>query len=222
LALRLSKVDELILQTGHHTYLTADDQCYFLGEYTARGGYSFSETNQLILNFKIRPEHRGSNRWHYKEAAIRSAAHYFRTVLNSEQNRALLGSVTLVPIPPSKNIADPQYDDRVSRMLEELGSNLNLDIRELVIQPSSSDSFHDLPTRPRPEELAAQFAIDENAAHPMPRGLWIFDDVLTTGCHFKAMQSVLQRRFPSVPTVGFFIARRVPDSSDPNIFGSTP
>ena len=33
-------------------YLTAMDECYFLGEYTARKGFAFSATNQLILNFK--------------------------------------------------------------------------------------------------------------------------------------------------------------------------
>lgn len=217
MALRLSKVDELILQTGHHAYLTAEDQCYFLGEYTARGGWAFSETNQLILNFKIRPENRGSNRWYYKESAIRLAANYFKRVLNSPENNAALQAVTLVPIPPSKTKADPLHDDRVLQMLRELGSGLQLDIRELVIQGSSADSFHDLAVRPRPEELMTQYSVDESIAYPAPRAIWIFDDVLTTGCHFKAMQLVLEQRFPGIPIVGFFIARRVPESSDPSV-----
>jgi hypothetical protein len=223
LALRLSKVDELILQTGHHTYLTAEDQCFFLGEYTARAGYSFSETNSRILNFKTSPEHRGTNRWYYKESAIRAAANDFRQVLNSPENTAGLRAATLVPIPPSKAKDDPLYDDRVLQMLRELGSGLQLDIREPVVQMSSADSFHDLSSRPRPDELATRYSLDETVTYPNPRGIWIFDDVLTTGCHFKAMKLILERRFPGVPIAGLFIARRVPQSVDPNaIFGGLP
>jgi hypothetical protein len=47
---RLTKIDELALPD--HFYLTAADDCYFLGEYTARKGYAFSATNQLVLNFQ--------------------------------------------------------------------------------------------------------------------------------------------------------------------------
>ena len=47
---RLTKIDDLA--RPDHFYLTADDECYFLGEYTARKGFAFSPTNQLILNFK--------------------------------------------------------------------------------------------------------------------------------------------------------------------------
>ena len=46
---RLTKIDDLALPD--HYYLTAEDDCYFLGEYTARKGYAFSPTNQLVLNF---------------------------------------------------------------------------------------------------------------------------------------------------------------------------
>jgi hypothetical protein len=37
----------------------------------------------------------------------------------------------------------------------------------------------------------------------------ILDDVLTAGTHFRAMSIVLSQRFPGVPIVGLFIARRV-------------
>jgi len=37
----------------------------------------------------------------------------------------------------------------------------------------------------------------------------ILDDVLTAGTHFRAMQTVLSDRFPGVPIIGLFVARRV-------------
>ena len=39
-----------------------------------------------------------------------------------------------------------------------------------------------------------------------------FDDVLTTGAHFKAVQALLQSQFPQTEIVGLFIARRVPET----------
>ena len=43
---QLTQIDELMLPD--HVYLDDEDTCYFLGEYTARQGYGYSTTNQLI------------------------------------------------------------------------------------------------------------------------------------------------------------------------------
>ena len=37
---RFTEIDELT--RPDHSWLTDDDRCYFLGEYTARQGYSYS------------------------------------------------------------------------------------------------------------------------------------------------------------------------------------
>lgn len=97
---RLTKVDALTLPD--HSYLTAADDCYFLGEYTARKGHSFSETNNLILNFKKPVSVRGQAQWKYKEAAITEAATALGRALNSEW----LNVATLVPVPPSNSKSD--------------------------------------------------------------------------------------------------------------------
>ncbi len=47
---RLTQIDELHL--AEFPYLRADDDCYFLGEYTVRKGYDFSPTNDLVINLK--------------------------------------------------------------------------------------------------------------------------------------------------------------------------
>ncbi|QXP89654.1 hypothetical protein [Methylococcus capsulatus] len=49
---------------------------------------------------------------------------------------------------------------------------------------------------------------------PPPKVIGLFDDVLTTGAHFKATQSMLQETFPGVRVIGLFIARRVPETID--------
>ncbi len=58
------------------------------------------------------------------------------------------------------------------------------------------------------------YRIDEQVAEPTPTALVVVDDVLTTGAHFKAAQSVLAERFPGVSVFGLFVARRVPEAVD--------
>jgi hypothetical protein len=79
---RLTKIDDL--SRPDHTYLTAADDCYFIGEYTARQGYAFSSTNNLIVNFKKSVQTRNTSQWPHKERAIGQAAAAFRAALNDE------------------------------------------------------------------------------------------------------------------------------------------
>lgn len=205
---RVTKIDELT--RPDHSYLGSDDSCYFLGEYTARRGYAFSETNNLIINFKKGMDRKDRPEWLYKEQALGAAAKAFRCALNSEW----LDAATLVPVPPSKARDHPLHDDRMVRMLRLIRPNPPLDIRELVIQRGSTEAVHNLPNRPRPEDLEAWYQVDQSLLAPQPQALAIADDVLTTGAHYRAMAAVLGRTFPGVRIIGLFIARRVPDASD--------
>ena len=90
------------------------------------------------------------------------------------------------------------------------------DIKELVYKTVDHTSKENgLP----PEDRAADFIIDEALADPAPSRIILFDDVLTTGSHFKAMQLVLSGRFSGVPIMGVFLARRLmpPEPSVPEI-----
>lgn len=190
--------------------LTAADECYFLGEYTARKGYAFSATNQLILNFKKSMDKRATAQWRYKEKAIEEAAAAFRAALNSEW----LDGATLVPIPPSKSKSDALYDDRVVRMVRGIRAQPALDVRELVLQRASTVAVHDQADRPTPEQIQANYAIDPALRDPDPQVIGLFDDVLTTGAHFRAACAALRQSFRNVKVVGLFIARRVPEATD--------
>jgi hypothetical protein len=114
---RLTKIDDLTRLD--HSYLDPEDECYFLGEYTARKGFAYSSTNNLILNFKIGVEHRGTARWRYKEQAIREAAGAFAVAIAA----GALAESALVPVPPSKAKDHPQYDDRMVRMVRQIRPN---------------------------------------------------------------------------------------------------
>ena len=205
---RLTKVDDLT--RPDHTHLTADDACYFIGEYTARRGYAYSPTNNLIFNFKKPVDRRGRAEWRYKEQAIQALARAFRHALRPEA----FDRLTFVPIPPSKARGDPLYDDRLTRMLRAIRPVPPLDIRELVIQTQSTEAAHGRDVRPRPEEIASLYRLDEALMEPIPRIVALVDDLLTTGAHFRAAKSVVSARFPDVALIGLFIARRAPDTVD--------
>jgi predicted transcriptional regulator len=198
----LTRLDALYLP--HHCYLRATDECYFSGEYTAGRGFAYSETNQLILNLKKKMDRRGLPDWGYKARAIQQAAANLRDSLNPE----FLGSAAFVPIPPSKIIGDPEYDDRMTQVVQLLGQGV--DTRELVFQLESMHDAHTAESRPGPTALYNNYQIEESLVEPVPSQIAVVDDVLTTGAHFKAMKRILSETYPDTPIVGIFLARRVP------------
>jgi predicted amidophosphoribosyltransferase len=198
--LRLTKVDDLT--RPDHFYLTAADDCYFLGEYTARQGYGFSSTNQLIFNFTKKMDRRG----------LTAAA--FRDSLADRARQDL----TFVPVPPSKAKGDPLYDDRLLQMLRGIWPGQPADIRELVLQSVSTDAVHDQDQRPSPSDLEARYILDQTLLHPAAGIIAVVDDVVTTGAHFVAVRNKLREAFPATNIVSLFIARRVPEAVDFSVF----
>lgn len=99
-------------------------------------------------------------------------------------------------------------------MVKAIRSQPPLDIRELIVQETSTDPAHHSDNRPRPETLEHLYIIDKTLTEPKPQVIGLFDDVLTTGAHFKAAQSLLNNAFPGVRIIGLFIARRVPETID--------
>lgn len=207
LASRLQKIDELTRRD--HYYLEDGDHCYFFGEYTAGEGHAYSATNQLIHNLKKTMDKRGTPQWRYKGIAIAEAARLLRSAVKPEAR------VTFVPIPPSKAKDDPLYDNRLVQILQATCESRPAECRELLLQRQSVAAAHLSDVRPTPDEVAANYRIDESLADPAPETIFLIDDVLTTGCHFKAAERVLRERFPRANIVGMFIARRVPKSVDP-------
>ena len=205
---QLTKIDDLT--RPDHSYLAAADVCYFLGEYTARKGYAFSDTNHLIFNLKKGMERQGRPEWPYKGRAIQTVAEALRAALNDRTRQ----TTAFVPVPPSKAKGDPLYDDRVVQVLRGIWPGQTTDVRELILQPQSSDAAHDREQRPRPAELEARYVLARGQLRPKPQILAVVDDLITTGAHFVAMRNMLRREFPDIPIMGIFIARRVPEAAD--------
>lgn len=199
---KFTKVDESNIQD--HARLVAADQIFFLFEYTSRANYSYSKANSLIANLKKRPSRSHLAEYGYKAQAMHDCAAWLAEAINP----AWLNGATLVPVPPSRAHGDPDYDDRISRICQAIPQTFPIDVRELVVQTVSTPAAHE-GDRPAVEDLLRIYQIDETLTTPAPLRIAIVDDVLTAGTHYRAMHTVLSGRFPGVPIVGMFIARRV-------------
>jgi hypothetical protein len=201
--MRLSQIDESNRADHHH--LGAEDLCLYLYEYTSGRDFAFSATNNLISNLKKKPSQYVAPGFHHKARAINQCTAALRETLNPNW----LAAATLVPIPSSKAPDHPDHDDRIERICK--GISAQLDVRNLIIQTESTIASHEAQPGERIalDELRGLYQIDETLAEPPPNAIGIIDDVLTAGTHYRAMKEILAERFPGIPIVGIFVARRV-------------
>jgi hypothetical protein len=201
---RPQRIDEIT--RGQHFYLTEADECYYFYEFTARAGFQHSSANQFIFNFKKSVSRRGRPEYWHKEQAIKQAIALLQGTFAGQPLDFWQGA-TFVPMPPSKKRDDPEYDDRVVQVVRGLCEGTAGELRELLVQSASYKASHEQSDgeRIRPDELATLYTFDSPAA---PRSTVILlDDVLTTGCHFRAAKEAVLRMWPQTVVLGLFLAR---------------
>ena len=89
---------------------------------------------------------------------------------------------------------------------------------EPIVQLKSTEPSHTAESngqpRLKPPEIVSNYAIDSNLKIPNPKVIFVVDDVLTAGAHFRASKDFLSPSFPGVPVTGLFVARRVPGTTE--------
>lgn len=212
---RFSVIDET--NRDQYAFLQPQDECFYIWERMSRlwagerpDYASIPATNQFISNFQIPVTCRTDypKRYYWKEQAIAHAATALGTLIPESWRE----QGTFVPVPPSKVRDDREHDPRLLTTLRTIRPRLN-DIRELVLQSENADAKR---KGVSPADRAQNYSINEDAADPKPSAIFIVDDVLTTGCHFKAVELVLKERFPGVLVLGLFLARAVRPPQEEN------
>ena len=210
----LKRIDELT--RGQYYYLAPDDACFFWREYTSGRGFSYNDSNQLLSNFKKSMDRRGRPEFRHKIRAIRSLTREFGEALRlpSDSYRAAL----FVPIPPSKAKNDPLYDDRVMDVLRPHANNGHINVAELISQITSTEAAHKSENRLKPDQRKSMYQVGEIGYEGIDR-IVLVDDILTTGCHFRACKDLLSTKF-GLPVEGLFFARTVrPTPNFAEMFG---
>jgi hypothetical protein len=181
-------------------FLEPSDICYYAREYIAKGGFSASQTNQLINNFKKSVDRKGKPEWKYKTQAVRQFAEELSSALND-------GAI-VAPVPSSKCKSDPQYDSRLVDCLRALvRQRPNITAVEALVGKTTLQAVHLGGVR-------SPSIIYQNLdwAGGLPNGarhLILVDDVLTTGAHFKACQRLVLEKHPDLKVIGAFWAKTV-------------
>lgn len=205
---RLTWIDETNRDQYH--FLEGVDRCLFFGDFFAGRGWSGGFTNQLIKNYKRTPGEiaasaKAKELLYYKNGAVTEVAAALRRVFSPVS----VAERTFVPIPPSKAPGDPEYCDRLERTLAEAFRGYGADVRPLLRQTRSTGADHRSGgNRLGYEELLALTEVDrQQLDRPLRREVVLFDDVLTSGKHFKVAKTRLLELFPGMPILGIFVAR---------------
>ena len=211
----LVKIDELII--GEHGSLSLDDECYYLLEYTAREGYSFSKSNDLIQNLKKPMDRKGKSEWKWKQWAIQKIAQELSPSLPTLIDFA---NTTIIPIPPSKIRTNPMYDDRVLQILQG-ACPITADIRELIICQADRIAAHDNPDhRPTVQEIMGNYILSGPIKPALRPNVVLFDDMITGGNHYVACKNFILEQYPGKRVIGVFVSRRaLPQPSPFDDFG---
>lgn len=205
----LLQIDRLTLR--HHYNLTNEDECYYFMNYTSGMGYSHSKANKLIINFKKPVTRSGTQEYHYKEDAMRQVSRLFNVEV---QKNFDIAEYTLVPIPPSKSKTNQEYDDRMTKVLKTAFPEQISQIKELIEIDQDRPAFHQSNETRSIENLYLNMRIDQTLLPDTKEKILLFDDVITTGAHFKSCKKLLLDTFPSATVIGIFIARREIDDSE--------
>ena len=211
---RFSVIDEN--NRDQYAFLNQHDECYYIWERMSQlwSGHeqpdyqNIPATNQLISNFQIPVTCKTSQpkRYYWKEQAIKHAAKALSQLIPENWRE----HATFVPIPPSKVKDHNEHDPRLRLTLQAVRPRLK-DLRELVLQHDNADAKR---KGVSPTDRAQNYYINEEVTNPKPSTIFIVDDVLTTGCHYKAIELILNNQFPDTPIFGLFLARAVRPPQD--------
>lgn len=181
------------MSAANHRCLEKDDFCIYYRTKERHVYDNFTETNSILANFKKRPALCRDNPQMamYKQRGI-------RTITNDvigffERNLGM--SFLLIPAITSKATGDPEFDDRLIVVCARVSEALpNVQYADLLYNDFSVCPAHAGGTRDV-GAIAAHIGVRNDFDIHRFDYVFIFDDVLTTGAHFKACQQVLEKTY---------------------------
>ena len=191
-----------------HSFIEPSDECWFITEYRPgnRGAYGI---NRLVFDWKSSVSAAALNPAvsRSKESAIRTVASLLRRCCD----RQWAENITWCPIPTSSALGSPDYDDRLWRTVRAAFEGYDLDVRLLLRQVVTTTADHMAVRRSTSRQLYDALQVDVGALQerPLRQRIVLFDDLLTSGKHFKCCQRRLREAAPWIAVSGLFFARRV-------------
>ena len=187
----------------NRTHLDDKDLCYIFYEKLSEG-YSASDANQIVFNFKIPPNKKGTKQWYFKEKAIREFASLICDIFSNIDDNLII-----IPAPTSKPRAHPDFDDRldaVAQLVQECKPNIHA---EYALDTIKETTKAHLGGSRNPAEIYANTKWN-GIKNLNSNAVILIDDVLTTGGHFKAYKQMILDNEPGIDfVIGVFLAIQV-------------
>ena len=188
-------------------YINDNDFCIYAREYISGKGYQVCQTNSLIYNFKKSPSRANKTKeWKHRNNAIKVFKQEINPLLVKLQHQ--IKTITVTAVPSSKAKSDPEYNYRFEELFKFLESGLNLTIEWPVKIKKSVEASHLSEKRPTPESIKQNYVWKGFKQSP-PKILYVFDDILTEGAHFRAMSDFLEENNFKGKVVGIFWVKTV-------------
>jgi predicted amidophosphoribosyltransferase len=146
--------------------------------------------------------YRDTARWKHKQSAIRQFAH--------DLNNLPFNDDILIPAATSKSEDDINYDSRIVDTLLGLKRiNPSIHVLDILKVKTSTASAHSEGGTRRPYDIIEGLEPIENPPKIQQERIFVVDDILTTGGHFKAYKTFLERYYPNVQIIGIFWALHI-------------
>ena len=203
---------------AQHCFLDSADRCRYLWDYLP--GRAPVWPQRWIRDLKCRPSLAAAwpLRAKYKERAIARAAQ----ALRAAAPRSWVEQASWCPMPPSAMPGAADYDDRLLRLLQIAFAGYDADIRPLIHLSQTLPADHCRRRRVSFSALYELMSVDtaQLSRRALRMELVLFDDVLTTGKHFKCAQGRLQERLDPMSISACVLARRVLSQKRRGVYGA--
>ncbi|ACX74425.1 hypothetical protein Fisuc_0815 [Fibrobacter succinogenes subsp. succinogenes S85] len=148
-----------------------------------------------LHNLKKSTDKKEKYEWRYKTEAIAKCSGFLKEFRFQAENPFI------IPMPPSKKKGTPEYDNRLVQIIKKVTNVTCLDIFDVK---ESVESTH------KPEQTKDLIAIQNNLVMSTTEKIeildlvYVLDDVLTTGTHFKAIKNKILEINPDIRVIGLF------------------
>ncbi len=190
----------------HLLYIKPDDVWIYAKEYKSGTGYEGGPVNSLVLNLKKSPSKKNTPEWPHRENAVRQFKEDVTPLLKINPKGGVLTAV-----PSSKTKNHPEYNNRFEDLFREILKSLPPGwLVEWPVEIKKTEKSSHLSRERNPEILKKNY-IWKGFKNKEPKILCVFDDVITTGAHLRAMSDFLRENGYKGKIIGICWAKTVWD-----------
>ncbi len=186
------------------SHIKDNDVWLYAREYKADTGYKGGPVNSLVLNFKKSPSSKKNKlEWSYRKKAVRQFKEDVEPLLKTNPKGGILTAV-----PSSKTKDHPEYNSRFEDLFKEILKSLpGWQVEWPVEIKENQEPAHR--SGERSPEFFKKNYIWKGFKYKEPKILCIFDDVITTGSHLRAMSDFLRENKYTGKIIGICWAKTI-------------